>query len=369
MKTYTYDYKNLGSSCFDILKDFPNGTNGEIIVKRTGRTNAVEHLVYQCKMLEKANPEILINLDSSELNVINMKLSLLDKIQRKNEGIELSNLKSFAFPHNVVVIESYTFVNCPKLEKIIFPPECTSIGKYAFVNCPCLNLEIPDFVLKLETNFAEGCKSVKILGNRYRIENHCLIFNMTSTMVGTIDCPKDKVIIPDGVERIESNSVIEKNTKAVFIPKSVKEIKTGAFSSDISEVYFDTPNQIDIHHDAFSKDIYIPKGVKVIPENYNIFEADDYEYWNGNRELKSWTNQDEKARSHFTGVSRHNALLYLNNKGSKKCQNQITSFENDYPEIRLDYLRFTSRHVKQELLLEMKKQAERAKKKKYHTST
>lgn len=114
-----------------------------------------------------------------------------------------TSLEKINFPDSLKIVAERSFIQCTSLREITFPKKMDSIGYDAFFNCSSLSI----------INMPE---EIKEIGHG--------AFNF---------CPISVLRIPNGIKAIESDflSHIEDNELTIYLPKSVKKIKTHAFSN------------------------------------------------------------------------------------------------------------------------------------------
>jgi len=181
---------------------------------------------------------------------------------------ECVSLKTINFPSGLTVIKDSMFRRCNSLSNVTIPGNITSIGNWAFCDCPSLKeIEIPDSVTNIgDGAFAEECslESIYIPASVVSIGKNAfccspvltrlpgiadiivddenpsyssidgVLFNKNKTIL--LQYPKHKkqkkYVIPDGVVSIGENAFDWcENLTEIVIPKSVKEIKAGAFNT------------------------------------------------------------------------------------------------------------------------------------------
>lgn len=154
-----------------------------------------------------------------------------------------NELKYAVLPDTVEHIGKRAFADCSNLEKLILNDALKKIDGYVFTGCKLLNkIELPDLIQDISsfafynTYFTEPVishsgkifyycpivegrkkyiipKTVKVIRS-YAFENH-----------GELE----ELILPDGLEKIESSAFHNLNIKSITIPASVKELSKDSF--------------------------------------------------------------------------------------------------------------------------------------------
>lgn len=132
------------------------------------------------------------------------------------------NLSDFFLPEGVTVIENRTFRDCNKMKFYALPDRITAVGDGAFALCDSLDsLYFLEQAEKIGKNAFGGCDSLTslVIPKRVKvIEKESFSF-----------CGLKSVVIPSGVEKIESKAFWGSFPAMVFIPDSVTEIEKDAF--------------------------------------------------------------------------------------------------------------------------------------------
>lgn len=125
----------------------------------------------------------------------------------------------------VTVIGEGCFFNCGKLKEILLPNTIESIGAQAFALCKSLtDIVLPDSVKEIGHHAFRDCRSLKKV---------ILPKGLKSLPIGIFSfCYLDnpEIVLPAGLEVIESGAFWSGGFFDLLIPESVKEIGVGAFN-------------------------------------------------------------------------------------------------------------------------------------------
>lgn len=134
-------------------------------------------------------------------------------------------LKTITIPSGVKEIKYRTFFDCKTLKEVNLPESIQKIGEFAFLGCTALqHINLPEKPINLGTGAFGSCKSLA------DDDGFVVVKGVLFGCYGN----SENIIIPDSVEKIESNffgcnKMSAKNIKSVVIPESVKTIESGAF--------------------------------------------------------------------------------------------------------------------------------------------
>ena len=164
-----------------------------------------------------------------------------------------SSLTQINIPNSVTNIGSEAFFCCSSLAQINIPNSVTSIGSRTFSGCSSLiEIIIPSSTIGIGEGIFYGCSklhSIKVLdGNPlYDCRNNCnaIIETRTNTLIAGCQ----NTVIPNNINTIKESAFGNIPINSIRIPKSVRRIKEGAFSScsDIVSIIVEEGN---LHYDS-----------------------------------------------------------------------------------------------------------------------
>ena len=152
-----------------------------------------------------------------------------------NDSIELGRLLSeeieiIEIPENVngkpvTAIGDDCFFNCTSVKKISIPESIVTIGAQAFALCKGLTeMVVPDSVTEIGHHAFRDCTGLKkvVLSKNIKV--------LSSGLFSFSYLLDPEVILPEGLEVIESGAFWSAGYFDLVIPDSVKEIGIGAFN-------------------------------------------------------------------------------------------------------------------------------------------
>lgn len=153
-------------------------------------------------------------------------------------------LKYAVLPDSVECIGKRVFADCLNLEKLILNDTLKNIDRNAFTGCKSLKkIDLPDSIQKVgifafsNTNFTEPviirdgevfCRCPVVKGRKaYTVPNTVKVIE-----TGAFEEPEklEEVILPEGLEKIETDAFSNSDITHITIPSSVKEVSKSAFS-------------------------------------------------------------------------------------------------------------------------------------------
>lgn len=151
----------------------------------------------------------------------------------------VESVKAVEFDVDVTYLADNVFNGCYNLTSITIPESVKSIGNGAFWACRSLeNITIPDGVTSIDNNAFNECEkltSIMIPGSVKSIGHSA--FQNCHALTGI-------VVIPNGVESIESNTFYKCNITGIVIPDSVITICEGAFAECSSLTKITIPDSV-----------------------------------------------------------------------------------------------------------------------------
>lgn len=143
-------------------------------------------------------------------------------LSRDIEDVEIPDIVD---GKSVTVIGEGCFFNCGKLKEILLPNTIESIGAQAFALCKGLtDIVLPDSVKEIGHHAFRDCRSLKKVILPKGLKN--LPIGMFSFCY--LDDPT--IVLPEGLEVIESGAFWSGGVFDLLVPDSVKEIGVGAFN-------------------------------------------------------------------------------------------------------------------------------------------
>lgn len=168
-----------------------------------------------------------------------------------SESLEKINL-----PNGLKKIGNNTFANCVNLKEITIPSTVTEIGDKAFSNTALKEITLPSGLVKLGANAFSGSKYLETInfdisklenigggafsGTKYAADKYVKVGNFNYLIIEKVlynieplnnGTEKDvEIVLPEGIEIINNGVIHEElNITKVTLPKSLVEIRTGAF--------------------------------------------------------------------------------------------------------------------------------------------
>ena len=157
-----------------------------------------------------------------------------------------TGLKEVYFEKGSKAVEFMQFLGCTSLEKVVLPAGLERIGIDAFTGCTSLkSLSIPASVAEIGMYPARSCTSLQEItvasGNRYYASWNGALY--TKDMKTLIQYPGGRtggVVIPQGVETLNLDSITCPGMTSILLPASLKLIASAAFygCDHLTDVYY-----------------------------------------------------------------------------------------------------------------------------------
>ena len=161
-----------------------------------------------------------------------------------NETIE-----SLELPANVRIIDDYAFAYCKKLRNVFMPDSIESIGEFSFENCEIENLRLSNSLTAIPdcAFLFNEIEHIDIPQNIRRIGSCAFEGNILD----------EELIIPEGVEIIESASFCCTAIKKVSLPSTLTEIAYDFYFEEMIDAPEEDKPYVEIHPD---NPVYFSKG-------------------------------------------------------------------------------------------------------------
>ncbi len=255
--------------------DIPEYTEGLAFTLQTS-SNSYMVTGYDGTASEIVIPSTYKTLDVTSIgtrafagNALITKVSIPDTVVTVGLGAfsECYLLKEVKMSQNIQLLGASAFSNCIALKKIDLPDTLINIGGEAFFGCLCLEeIYISSNITNIGTNIIRGCNSLKKLTFPSEIALISFvgdsIANVPNTLkeiyfsYGSAQITADtlasasmveKVVIPDSITKIESDSFADCNIKDLTMPFSI----IGRYGSPADKLeslnYFGTGDEIPDH--------------------------------------------------------------------------------------------------------------------------
>ena len=157
-----------------------------------------------------------------------------------------TGLKEVYFEKGSKAVEFEQFRGCTSLEKVVLPAGLERIGTEAFSGCTSLkSLSIPASVAQIGKYPARSCTSLQEItvasGNRhYTSWNGALYTKDMKTLIQYPGGRTGGVVIPQGVETLNLDSISCPGMTSILLPASLKLIASAAFygCDNLTDVYY-----------------------------------------------------------------------------------------------------------------------------------
>ena len=157
-----------------------------------------------------------------------------------------TSLKEVYFEKGSKAVEFEQFRFCTSLEKVVLPAGLERIGIDAFTGCTSLkSLSIPASVAEIGKYPARSCTSLQEItvasGNRhYTSWNGALYTKDMKTLIQYPGGRTGGVVIPQGVETLNLDSISCPGMTSILLPASLKLIASAAFygCDNLTDVYY-----------------------------------------------------------------------------------------------------------------------------------
>ena len=252
-------------------QDYKQITIDNLRIKYNGKIGYYKDFLQYCHHTdEPISPIEKVLANATRLKfIVYTNGNIIEKFDRKTL-IHIPESSTIKIDENIEIIGNYCCYNYEKLNKLILHNNIIKIGEYAFHGTEIEELELPDSLIELGEN-AFDCNNLEkiILSNKLKsIPNYCFHgceldeIHIPSSVknieyASLVSIYSDNIIIPEGVERIESYAfgTLFPDVK-VYLPSTLKEIAPDFYYDDIVELNPDPPYiEIDKNNPIFySKD-------------------------------------------------------------------------------------------------------------------
>lgn len=180
-----------------------------------------------------------------------------------------SEITSVAFPEGLTVINSLAFAGCTSLRSVVIPQQVEIIGASAFEGCTSLeNVILPDNIKEIYHSAFKYCTALNSISTEEDLTQEAAIFPKSLYTIGDLafgGCENIKYIkIKGPVKKLDSFQLCpnleivdvghdmeelggscfncSKNLKKIYLPKTIKYLRNGAFTSE----WFPTDAEVHI---------------------------------------------------------------------------------------------------------------------------
>lgn len=160
------------------------------------------------------------------------------------------SITSIKFPATLTRIEAGSFCGFKKLKKLAIPNGVKELTPYSFAACPKLTeVKLPAGLKALNVKAFDKSTAISKFtipskSAKFKTKKGLLLSKNSKKLIWAAPAIK-KVIIPNGVTKLEDHALFATKAKKVVIPKSVRHIGSFALSGDdITEVELKKGNKV-----------------------------------------------------------------------------------------------------------------------------
>ena len=233
-------------------------------------------------------------------------VKIIEFLSRENQKVDIPES---IYGKQITAIGDNCFFNCYRLKEVLFSSKIESIGAQAFALCKGLTeLILPDSVIEIGHHAFRDCRGLKKV---------VLPKNLKRLPVGLFSfcyLLDPKIVLPDGLEVIESGAFWSAGEFDLLIPESVREIGVGAFNRG--------PHPITNLPEDKGWYLQWPYGESVTcPEGYG--KVTDLHYLEDNCMLHEVTLDNEIKYFVYPGDYLEDRISFLEERNMQRMQNDI----------------------------------------------
>lgn len=218
------------------------------VVGKLTKFESISEALEDCKAkvsLDLSGVEGLSEIEENEIEICGwcggseslVSILLPEGLQKIGAGAfaNQKSLVSIKIPESVKQIDTSAFENCSSLSSVLLPDGITEISSNLFKNCTSLmEVAIPKSVTNIDKTAFSGCTSLEKItvdeGNKiFSSTENCNAIIETATNTLIHGCKN--TVLPESVEKIESDTFKDSSIKEINISEKVNSISCKAFSN------------------------------------------------------------------------------------------------------------------------------------------
>lgn len=164
--------------------------------------------------------------------------------------VKAKDITSIEFPSTLTRIETGSFCGFNKIKKVVIPNGVKELTPYSFAACPKLKeVKLPAKLTSLNVKAFDKSRKISKFtisskSKNFKTKKGLLLSKNSKKLIWAAPAIK-KIVIPNGVKKLEDNALFATKATKVVIPKSVREIGSCALTGkDIEKIELKKGNKV-----------------------------------------------------------------------------------------------------------------------------
>ncbi len=238
---YSWETKGFGTTVTKTatITFFPTGLSGKYTIP-DGVSKISPKAFFGCDKLE----EVIIpdSVSAIEYNAFSdctglKEIIIPDSVKTISPFAfsDCTSLEKITLPQRKISLSNYAFSGCTAIKEIIIPEGITGLADDVFYNCTQLTkVYLPDSLTTFNTKAFEGCPNVEYILEddhpTFYFDGNFICRKGENSVVGTLKNLSGKVVIPEGIEKIEAKAFMNsRNITEILFPETLTSLGEYSF--------------------------------------------------------------------------------------------------------------------------------------------